>query len=229
MAPVFEVPSLRSLARHALPTLLEATILPLVVFYSAMWVLGLWGALVAGLLWSYGAIVRRLVAGRGVPAVLALGAIALTVRTVLALASGSVAVYFLQPTLGTVAMAGAFLVSVRAGRPMAQRLAADFFPLPDHVLARPWVQRFFDRISIVWGLVQLVNAGVTVWLVLSQPVGTYVIAKTVVSLVVSGSVIAGAVLVFTRLAARDHTLHGLPGGRDGTSAVIPGRPAALAA
>lgn len=210
MAPVFELPNLRSLARHALPTLLEATILPLVVFYAAMWLLGVWGALVAGLLWSYGAIARRLLTRRSVPAVLVLGAIALTVRTVLAMASGSIVVYFLQPTLGTVATAGAFLVSVRAGRPMAQRLAADFFPLPEHVLARPWVQRFFDRISIVWGLVQMVNAGVTVWLVLNQPVGTYVIAKTVVSLVVSGSVIAGAVVSFTRRAARDHVLHAAP-------------------
>src|SRR4051812_48593050 len=103
MEPItFQIPSLRALARHALPHLAEATIVPLVLFYLSMWLLGIWGALGVGLLWSYGAILRRVVTGRRVPGILVLGALAMTARTLIAVASGSVFIYFLQPTLGTV-------------------------------------------------------------------------------------------------------------------------------
>ena len=45
----------------------------------------------------------------------------LTVRTVIANASGSVFIYLLQLTLDESAVAGAFLLSVPAGRPLAER------------------------------------------------------------------------------------------------------------
>jgi hypothetical protein len=48
MGPVFEIPHPRALTRHALPHIVEATLVPLAVFYLAvMWALGMWGALVA--------------------------------------------------------------------------------------------------------------------------------------------------------------------------------------
>jgi hypothetical protein len=127
----------------------------------------------------------------------------LTIRTVIAVASGSVFIYFLQPTLGTVAVAGAFLLSVPAGRPLAERLAADFVPISPDLLARPFMRRFFVRISLLWALVQLTNAAVTIWLLLSQPVATYVVAKTFVSLAATAAAIAVSTLWFTR-AMRGH-------------------------
>jgi hypothetical protein len=203
MNAVFEIPHLRVLARHALPHLFEATLVPLAIFYAALWVLGVWGALGAALVWSYGAVLRRAVTGRRIPGVLAIGAMLLTIRTVIAVASGSVFIYFLQPTLGTVAVAGAFLLSVPAGRPLAERLAADFVPISPDLLARPFMRRFFVRISLLWALVQLTNAAVTIWLLLSQPVATYVVAKTFVSLAATAAAIAVSTLWFTR-AMRGH-------------------------
>ena len=127
-APVparIELPQLRTMARHALPHLFEATLIPLALFYVALWYSGVWVALFAALSWSYLAIVRRILIGQRIPGLLVLGAVGLTVRTVVAMASGSVFVYFLQPSLTTVAVGGAFLLSVPAGRPLAQRLSAD--------------------------------------------------------------------------------------------------------
>src|SRR3954464_1679485 len=203
MSTAVELPSLRSLARHALPHLLEATFIPLVLFYVTMWQLGVWGALVASLVWSYGALLRRVVTGRRIPGILVLGSLAMTVRTARAIASGSVLVYFLQPTLCTVAVGATFLFSVRAGKPLAQRLAADFCPLPDDVLNRPWMGQFFDRFSILWAMVHMANAALPLWLLLSQPLATYVVAKTVASLLLSGSAIAVSVAMFRRHAAQD--------------------------
>lgn len=177
----FEIPRLRSLARHAVPHVVEATLVPLALFYAAMWAIGVWGALGAALGWSYAAIAWRLLTGRRVPGMLVLGAAGLTARTIIAMASGSVFVYFLQPSLGTVAVAGLFLMSVPAGRPLAEKLAADFCPIPTNVLSHPKVGSFFARLSVLWGFVFLVNAGMTIWLLLSQSLGVYLLVKTAAS------------------------------------------------
>src|SRR6266576_3168841 len=56
----FQIPRLRTLASHALPAMIESSFIPLGLFYLAMWAAGLWVALIVALLWSYGAILRRL-------------------------------------------------------------------------------------------------------------------------------------------------------------------------
>src|SRR6476661_6931282 len=95
-----EIPSLRVLGRHVLPRLVEGTMIPLALFVVGIHVLGVWGAMIAGLVWMYAAIFVRVALHRRVPGVLVLGAITLSARTVIALAAHSVLVYFLQPSLG---------------------------------------------------------------------------------------------------------------------------------
>jgi hypothetical protein len=201
--PPLEIPRLRALARHALPNLVEATVVPLLVFYAALWLVGVWGGLIGALVWSYTAIVRRLVVGRPVPGLLVLGAIGLTARTVVAALSGSVFVYFLQPTLTTVLIAGVFLASVPAGRPIAERLAGDFCPLPATFIGSPPVRRFFARITVLWAFVQLTNAALSVWLLVTQPVGTYVLAKSVTSWGLTIAAVGLSTLYF-KLSMRNH-------------------------
>ena len=202
----WEIPRLRSLARHAVPHVVEATIIPLTIFYLSLWLIGVWGALLAALGWSYAAVVRRLIMRRRVPGILVLGSLALTVRTVVAFGSGSVYVYFLQPTLGTMVVAAAFLLSVPAGRPLAERLAGDFCPLPQSLLATPAVRRFFMRISLLWALTNMLNAVVTLWLLVSQDLATYLVAKTVTSWVITGGAIAISTVWFKRSMRRHGVL-----------------------
>lgn len=196
--PPLEIPRLRAMARHALPNLVEGSLIPLAVFYGALWLVGVWGGLVAALVWIYVAIARRLVTRTPVPGLLVLGAAGMTARTVVAAVSGSVFVYFLQPTLTTVLIAGVFLASVPAGRPLAERLAGDFCPLPESFMGSPPVRRFFARITVLWAFVQLTNATVSVWLLMTQPVGTYVMAKTVVSWLLTGGAVLVSTLYFKR-------------------------------
>ena len=194
--------------------------MPLALFYAGLWLLGVWGALLAALAWSYAALARRLVTGRRVPGILLLGAAGLTVRTAVALASGSVFVYFLQPTLGSIVVGGAFLLSVPARRPLAQRLAADFYPLPPAFLASAAGRRFFSRISLLWAFVNMANAALTIWLLVTQPVATFLAFRTAVSLGCTG----GAILVSTLWFTRSMRRHGLlPRRRPApTPAVAPG-------
>lgn len=203
--PHFEMPRLRTLARHAIPHVLEGTVVPLALFLLMLRFVGVWGAVLIGLGWTYVAVGRRLVRGRRVPGILLLAAVTLTARTAIAIASGSVIVYFLQPTLGTALVAGAFLLSVPLGRPLAERLARDFCPIPPRVLTHERVRQFFLRITLLWAFTQLANAALTLWLLLSQSLATFLVAKTLVSWGLTG----GAIVVSTIWFRRSMTRHGI--------------------
>lgn len=200
--PPLELPRLRAMARHALPNLIEASIIPLVVFYGALWLVGVWGGLAAALAWSYTAVIRRLVTRTPVPGLLILGLVGITARTAVAAASGSVFVYFLQPTLTTVLIGAVFLLSVPAGRPLAERLAGDFCPLPATFMGSPPVRRFFARITVLWAFVQLTNAAVSLWLLATQSIETYVLARAVLSWTLTGGAILASTLYFKRSMRR---------------------------
>jgi uncharacterized membrane protein len=182
----FPMPRLAALARHATPHLLETTLIPLALFYGGLQLFGLWGALLAALVWSYTSLLRRLLTRHRVPGMLTLAIVGLTARTALTLATGSAFLYFLQPTLGTGLVATVFLGSVLLGRPLAQRLAADFLPLPETLLARDGVRRFFQHVTLLWAAVFLANAGISLWLLVSQPLATFLWSRTVASLALTG-------------------------------------------
>jgi hypothetical protein len=203
MHPVhFEIPSLRALARHAVPRVLEGTIVPLALFIVTLRILGVWGAMGVGMVWGYGLIGVRLLLRRRVPGVLLIGTATFTVRTLLAVLSHSTFVYFLQPTLGTAAVATAFLLSVPLDRPLAGRLADDFCPIPADFRANVHVRQFFRKISLLWAFTQTLNVGLTLWLLFTQSIGTYVVAKTATSMVLTVSAIIVSTLWFRRSMAR---------------------------
>jgi hypothetical protein len=197
------------MARTALPHVVEGTLLPLAIFYLAMWLLGIWGAIALSLAWSWGAVAVRVVKRRRIPGILLLGAVALTARSLVSVVSGSVFVYFLQPTLGTVVLAGAFLLSAPAGKPLAARLAEDFLPMPDWFSSHPTIRRFFVRMTVLWGAIQLANAAVAFWLLVTQPIEIYLAAKTAASGMIMVVAIGASVVWFRRLVAH-HGLHAAP-------------------
>ena len=202
--PPFPIPRLAALARHATPHVLEATLIPLALFYGGLQLLGLWAALLAALIWSYTSLLRRIVTRKPVPGMLVLGIVGLTARTGLALVTGSAFLYFLQPTLGTVLVASVFVGSVLLGRPLAMRLAVDFMPLPEALLAHHRVRRFFLRISLLWAAVFMANAGISLWLLVSQSLATFLWTRTVASVVLTGGAIAISTWAFRRCVRTAH-------------------------
>jgi hypothetical protein len=178
-----ELPRLRELAKRAAPQVIEATLIPLGLFYVALWALGPKGAICTALGWTYFALLRRIWRRERLPGVLVIAALGLTARSVVALASGSsgLFVYFLQPSLATALVGGAFLFSVPLGRPLAEKLAHDFVPMPPAFFKGPKVRQLFVKISLLWALVSLINAAATITLLLNVPIATYLAAKTGVS------------------------------------------------
>jgi intracellular septation protein A len=194
----FPMPRLAALARHAVPPLLEATLIPLGLFYGGLQLFGLWAALLAALVWSYTCLLRRLLTRRRVPGMLLLAIVGMTARTALALATGSAFLYFLQPTMGTGLVAGVFAGSVLLGRPLALRLARDFMPLPEALLARRGVRRFFQQVSLLWAAVFLANTGISLWLLLSQSLATFLWSRTLASLALTGLAVVVSTWWFRR-------------------------------
>jgi intracellular septation protein A len=198
----FQVPRVRHLVRHAFPRVLEGTIIPVGLFVLALHFTGVTGAIAAGLAWTYSAILIRVVTKRRIPGILILGAMTLTARSVLTFATGSTFVYFLQPTLGTAMVALAFLVSVPTGRPLVQRLASDFCPIPATLFEHAPVRQIFLRLTLLWAAAQFANAAVTLYLLLSQSVGVFVVTRTIVSLVITVVTIAISTVWFLRSMRR---------------------------
>jgi hypothetical protein len=174
----FEIPRLTQLALHALPRVVEGMIAPVVAFYAGLVLLGLNGALVTAVSWVYGGILVRLVRRRPVPGTVLLAALGVTARAALAGVTGSAVVYFLQPTLGTLLVAMAFLASVPLRRPLAAKVATDLVPLPEGFLENQHVHRFFLRVSLLWSLVFALNTALSVWLLFRHSIAAYLWIRT---------------------------------------------------
>jgi intracellular septation protein A len=167
--------------RHVVPRLVEATVIPSAIFYVMWRTVGTWPALMAALAWSGVVIVRRVLRTGRVPALVLIASLGLGARTLVSILSGSTFVYFLQPALVTAAIAATFLVSLATGRPLVRRLAAEFCPLSDADSARHGVQRLFRGLTLLWGLVLLANAVVTLVVLLTVSINTFVVIKSLVT------------------------------------------------
>ena len=102
----------------------------------------------------------------------------MSIRTGFMLATGNTFIYFLQPICGDAVVAAIFLGSLWTARPIVARLAPDFYPIDAALAARPRVHRLFHRLTLLWGLVIIVKAGVTLWLLVSLSMVNFVVIKS---------------------------------------------------
>jgi hypothetical protein len=191
-------PLLYAVARRGLPNLIESTVIPAVMFFLVVKWVNAPIAMAAVLVWAYLAILRRVVRGTRIPAILVLATLGLTVRTLVGLLSGSTFAYFLQPIATTVALAAVFLGSVVIGRPVIARLAHDFCPIAPEVADRPAVLRLFGGLTVLWAGVHVATAAITFGMLVSMPVATFVAFKTLACL----GVTVGAIVVTILWALR---------------------------
>ena len=195
-----EFPKLRAIARHAVPNLVECTLVPTLIFSFMLHFAGLIPASLAALGWAYAMLGRRLCLRTRVPGLLLLTCLGLTVRTAVVVASGSAFIYFLQPIAATTAVALTFFVSSFTRNPMVDRLARDFCPLTAEIVARPRVKLLFRRLTVMWAAVNLVNAGVTLYLLLTQSTAVFVAIKPISAMVVTWSAVGITVAWSLRVA-----------------------------
>lgn len=173
-----QLPGWRAIARHALPNVLEGKIIPLIVFLGLLKVVGTTSALIGALAWSLVALARRHRQQRQTSGILVLTTVGLAARTVAALATGSLVVYFIQPTVATALIAAAFLGSVLVGRPLVERLFVDLCPVDAETRDHPQLRRFYNHASLWWAFTSAVNFAITLWLLLNHSPTTFLLVKS---------------------------------------------------
>lgn len=195
------------MVRRVSLSLLVAVVVPAVVFYAFFVLADVWVAMVAALAWSYGAIAWRAATGRRTSGLLILAALLLTGRTALSVVADSTWLYFLQPIISDGFVGLLFLLSLASARPMVARLAGDFYPMDHELEMRPRVRRLFRRLTVLWAVLALSKATVTLWLLQSQSLETFVLVKSISMLAVN-VLAAFATIGLAALVARQEGLLG---------------------
>jgi hypothetical protein len=176
------------------------------LFYVCMVTANLWAALIAALMWCYASVAWRLRTGQPMSGLLWLTVAGLTGKTLVAFATGSTVLYFVQPALGDAVGAAVFLASLATARPAVARFAAEFFPMTHDVAARPGVQTLFTRLTLLWAGICTTKAAGTLWLLHTLTVKSFVTAKMVFT---PSAALLGAtatVMLAARVARREGLL-----------------------
>lgn len=196
------LPGLRVFARHAAPSLGEASVAPLVLSTLTMRMAGVFAGLFAGMAWSVLAMCRRRMLGRAIPGLMALGVLGGVARLGVALALRDPSLVLIQPLVTTAATGIGFCATARGERPLPMRLAGDFVPLPADLAGAAWVRRYFARIAVLWGVNILGQVAISAVLLTRLDVATYLVARAVVGWVLTGAGIGASVALFRSAARR---------------------------
>jgi Protein of unknown function (DUF3159) len=202
-----ERPHIRAILRHLSLSILMANVVPSVLFYLCMVLGNVWMALIAALLWCYGAMAWRLSTRRRTSGLLIITMVGLTAKTLMAFASGSTYMYFLQPAITDGIVAALFLSSLTTARPVVARLAGDFYPMNSDIAERPRIQRLFWNLTLFWAILCFAKAIVTLWLLEAFPLVTFVAVK---EMFILATIVAGTVVTLAtafRVARAEGLLH----------------------
>jgi hypothetical protein len=200
------LPRLRAVLGHISRSLLVACFIPALLFFVCLATINIWAALIAALAWCYSVSAWRMATKRQRSGLLVLTMAVLTARTALAFASGNTFVYFLQPAVTDLLVATVFFASLATARPIVARLASDFFPMSADVAARPRVRRLFWYLTLLWGMVCLGKASITVSLLVSQSTMTFVIVKSICLFTITVLAVTATVLAAHRVARKEDLL-----------------------
>lgn len=193
---VIDMPGWRPIVRHAATRLFLVTLLPMATFYWTLSMFGLRAAAVVTASLYYAALLSRVVRKKPVLAAGLLAAGLLSLRTVVVFCTGSAFLYFVQPVIGTLAVATLFAATAIAGRPVLDRLAHDFCAFPAELSAHLRQGRFFNRLSVVWATTYAINAVGTVWLLTNASLNGFILFKSVLGPTITVAAAAVSHLVF---------------------------------
>ncbi len=201
---VIDMPGWRPILRHAAARMFVVTLLPMAVFYWSLSLFGLRAAAAVTASVYYAALLGRVLRKQPVLAAALLAAGLLGLRTVVVFCTGSAFIYFIQPVIGTVAVATLFAATAIAGRPMLDRLAHDFCDFPDELSAQLRQARFFNRLSVIWATTYTINAVGTVWLLTSASLNGFVLYKSVLGPAITIVAATVSYLAFRATARRQN-------------------------
>ena len=135
-------------------------------------------------------VAARKAVTRGIPGLLMISALVLTLQTVLVVATGSVLFFLLQFPLANLALCVLFARTAPTRKPLVAQLAAEVVALrhPSH---HPGLHRFFQGATWLWaGIFAVSTAGLAAAMAL-EPIKAFLLLTTAVTV---GGVVAGTAL-----------------------------------
>ena len=193
---VIVMPGWRPILRQVMTRVFLVSLLPMGVFYATLTLFGLRPAALATAALYYAGLLSRVVRHKPVLAVALFTAGLLSLRTIVVFCTGSAFLYFLQPVIGTVAVATVFAASAVAGRPVLDRLAHDFCPFSPELSTQLRQARFFSVLSLVWAITYGINAVGTVWLLTNASLNGFIVIKAVLGPVITLAAAVTSYLTF---------------------------------
>jgi hypothetical protein len=187
-AECLELPRPVRLVRTAGWNLAESFGLPTGCYILAAWLdgrdAGLWAMLAA--IW-FTAGMRKLVT-KSVPGLVAISLVVLTLQTLAAIATGNLLIFLLHFPVANLGLCFLFARTARGHSPIAERLAAEVIGLRCPAVHRLPMNRFFQRVTVLWAGVFLLLAVSLGALLATVPVDTYVPiwAITTITLIAAG-------------------------------------------
>ncbi len=192
------IPGLGAIARHSWLNIVIGKIVPLVLFLVGYSIAGLTPAVLAGLAWSLGVVAYQRAKGHRIAGLVILSIVGNTAKTIVAVLTGSVLAYFIQPTISTTLIGTAFLISVPMGLPLAERLVHDFCPFDEQTANEPAFKAFFPKLSLLWAATSLLNGAVTLYLLLTQSITSFVLYKAALGPVTTSITLVAGLWWFRR-------------------------------
>ncbi len=172
------IPGLRDMASHSWLNVAVGKLGPAVIFLAFLGWFGQTIAIAAALGWSLTVLFVQKRNQERISGLVIMSIVTNVGRSVLAIATGSAFVYFLQPTITTVLVGLALAISVPLGAPLAGKLIHDFCPLDEHTASHPELAKFFNRATLLWAFTSMVNAAITIHLLMTQSITSFVLIKS---------------------------------------------------
>jgi hypothetical protein len=197
-----ELPAPPRLALTAGWNLAESLGLPLVAYAVAARLggQGMGMAAATAAIWLTAAT-RKLLTG-GVPGLLVVSGLVLTLQTALVLATGSVLLFLIQFPVANLALCILFAWTAPTGRPLVAQLAAEVVALRQPSDVHPGLARFFCGVTWLWaGIFAASTIGLAVLLVV-EPTSVFLLLTTVVTVAGVATGTVASVLWFARMLRR---------------------------
>jgi hypothetical protein len=198
-----ELPAPARLALTAGWNLAESLGLPVVAYLAGERLLGGQGAgmaAAAAVLWL-AALARKVLTG-GIPGLLLISALVLTLQAVLVLATGSVLLFLLQFPVANLALCILFARTAPTGRPLVAQLAAEVVALRRPSAVCPGLDSFFRGVTWLWaGIFAASTIGLAALLPI-EPATVFLLLATVVTVAGVAAGTALSVVWFARMLRR---------------------------
>ena len=197
------LPAPARLALTAGWNLAESLGLPVVAYIAAGRLGGGQGAgmaAAAATIWLTAAA-RKVLTG-GVPGLLMISGLVLTLQAALVLATGSVLLFLLQFPVANLALCILFAWTAPTGRPLVAQLAAEVVSLRQPSAAHPGLDRFFRGVTWLWaGIFAASTIGLAALLAI-EPITVFLMLTTVVTIAGVAAGTALSVVWFIRMLRR---------------------------